>query len=122
MPDSPPANRLSLFALLSLVLGLTGPLGLLAGYWTLYKINASDGGLRGRYLAYAGIGLSAVATVALVLGLVAIGINQLWLASGRAECTNNLRQIGAAGQAYHDDHDKFYPPGTFRPDDLPPER
>ena len=122
MSDSPPAHRLSLFALLSVILGLAGPPGVLAGYLGLYRINASDGRLRGRYLAYAGIVLGLFATIALVLGLVAVGLTQLWAVNGRVECTNNMRQIGAAVQAYHGDHDKVYPRGSFGADELPPER
>jgi prepilin-type processing-associated H-X9-DG protein len=122
MADSPPSFRLSLFALLSLVLGLTGPLGVLAGYWGLYEINASDGRLRGRYLAYAGMALGVIATATLALGLIALAVMQLWRVSGRVECANNLGQIGLAVQAYHNDNERLYPRGTFGPADLAPEQ
>jgi hypothetical protein len=122
MPDDKLSPRLSPAAVLSLILGLTGPPGLVVGYLTLHQINASDGRLRGRYLAYLGIGLGAITSAALLAGAFAIVINQMRVVSGRAECANNLRQIGGAVQKYHMDHDKTYPAGTNGPKEMEPER
>src|SRR5260370_16139544 len=122
MRDRTFSLRVSPAALLSVVLGLTGPLGLVFGYWSLYQINASDGRLRGRYLAYVGIGFGTITSMLLLIGAVAIAVTQMRVASGRAECANNLRQIGAAVQHYYDDHNKFYPTGTVGPPELPPQK
>ncbi len=117
-----PNPRLSLASLFSVLLGPTGPFGILVGYWGLYQINSSDGRLRGRSFAYTGIGLGTASTAALILGFVAIGLTQVRATSGRAECMNNLRMVGGAVQKYHDDHDKTYPPGTAGPSELPPDQ
>ncbi len=122
MADDKPTPRLNPAALLSVPLGLTGPLGLAVGYWSLYQINASDGRFRGRPLAYAGIILGALTSLLLLVGFTALGITELRASSGRAECSNNLRQIGAAVRMYYDQHDQTYPTGTIGPTDLAPER
>jgi prepilin-type processing-associated H-X9-DG protein len=122
MSDLPTTRRFAPAAILSVVAGLAGPVGLLFGYWCLYRINASDGRLRGRFLAHLGIALGALTTVALLVGGVAIGINHLRAVSGRVECVNNLRLLGGAIQKYHDNHGDTYPTGAHGPAELSPER
>jgi hypothetical protein len=114
--------RLSPLALLTLLLGVTGPFALFLGYLSLYQINASDGKLRGRSLAYIGLALGALTSIAMLLGFAAIGITQLRVTASRAECINNLRTIGSAVHQYHDDHDKVYPPAAVSPSELPADK
>jgi prepilin-type processing-associated H-X9-DG protein len=114
--------RTSPAALLSVPVGLTGPLGVLFGYYALYEVNASEGRLRGRYLAYMGMGLGIVVSAAMLLGSIAIGVNHMRALSGRAECANNLRQTGAAVHKYYDLNDNTYPRGSNGPATLPPEK
>jgi len=120
--DAKPFFRLSPLALLTLLLGLTGPLALLLGYLSLHQINASDGRLRGRIVAYIGLSLGAATSLLLLLGLAAAGITQLRAVSARAECTNNLRQIGVAVRLYRDHNDKYYPTAAVSPSELPPDK
>jgi Protein of unknown function (DUF1559) len=122
MVDENTSRRLSVAALLSPFLGLTGPLGFLFAFWTFRQINASDGRLRGRFLTFLGMGLGGITTLALLLGFAAVGLTRARAASARAECMNNLRQIGAATQHYYDEHDKVYPSGSSGPTDLQPDK
>jgi prepilin-type processing-associated H-X9-DG protein len=122
MADHPPSSRLSMAALVSPLLGLTGPLGFVFAFWTLRHINGSDGRLCGRILTFVGMGLGGVTTAALCVGLVAVALNPARAASGRAECTNKLRQIGAAVQHYHTEHDDVFPSGSAGPAELSPDK
>jgi prepilin-type processing-associated H-X9-DG protein len=118
-------RRLSLAALLSVVLGLfplTGVPALLLGLAGLRAVNGSAGRLRGRRLALAGMALGAVGTAVLAVGLVLIVVFHLRSVSERAECVNNLRQIGMAINRYAEAHNGELPPGTVPNAALPPER
>lgn len=133
-PDQqPPAtsggSSLSRAAVASFILGLlivplniiTGLPALLLGYRGLYAINASEGRLRGRFLAIAGMALgSAGCLIAVAFGIFLLF---LWLgaASARTDCANNLRQMGAAIESYQLNHDKTYPQATIPNPRLPPE-
>src|SRR5881398_2467235 len=92
-------HRLSGLALAGAALGLTcagGPLALFLSLHALRAINASDGRLRGRPLAVAGLALGALGSLLLALGLAAVVLMPMREASNRADCTNNLRLIGLA--------------------------
>jgi prepilin-type processing-associated H-X9-DG protein len=137
MNDSPPAApgdtttrpRLSRAAVASLLFGLATPVGLAAtglaalvlGVQGVRAVNRSDGRLRGRGFAVAGIVLGGLGIAATVLGLLVVVLVDWHVRAQRVECLNNLRQIGSAAQAYHNDHQSF-PPGTLSNADLPPER
>jgi hypothetical protein len=125
--DSPPVSRL---AVASLVLGLLTPLlwglagvpALVFGLQGLRAVNASDGRLRGRRLAVAGMALGACATalsVAGVAALVLIGVNDK---GRRLECQDNLRQIGQAVTLSYEDHNQRFPPAALPNPALPPEQ
>ena len=110
-------QRTSRLALGSLLLGLlalpltllTGVPALIVGYRALYAINASEGQLRGRRLALAGMLLG---TVGCLLGVgygLLLLVNRLGEASNRLECANNLRQIGQGLELYAKHHGDKYP-------------
>jgi hypothetical protein len=134
-PDSPaPAltlergpTRFSLLALASFLLGIastgllagTGIPALICGYCALFRINSSEGRLRGRILAIVGMiwgGLTTLITIALFILLVSLHLNAK---SNQAVCANNLRQIGAALQQYQDNNGHAFPAGTRRGAALP---
>jgi prepilin-type processing-associated H-X9-DG protein len=115
----------------SLLFGLATPVGLAAaglaalvlGWHGLRAVNQSDGRLRGRRLAVAGMVLGGLGVAATALGLAILFLVDWHVRAQRAECLNNLRQIGAAAQAYRDkDEHEAFPPGTLPNADLPPEQ
>jgi prepilin-type processing-associated H-X9-DG protein len=128
-PPGAPPPRLSRAAVASLVLGLATPVGwaaaglaaLVLGWQGVRAVNLSDGRLRGRRLAVAGMVLGGLGVAATALGLLVVFLVDWQVKSQRAECLNNLRQIGSAAQAYHDDRHAF-PPGTLPNAGLLPER
>ncbi len=128
-PQPNPSPRVSVAAMLSLGMGLlavpllcfAGLPALLFGYSSLYAINASEGQLRGRGLAIAGMVLGALgcllgAGYGLFLTLGYVQGN-----SARARCADNLRQIGQALYAYQENHDHVFPQATLPNSKLPPE-
>jgi prepilin-type processing-associated H-X9-DG protein len=125
-----PQPRTSRAAVLSLVLGLLSPVLSLAaaipawvlGLRALRAINASDGRLRGARLAAAGLILGIAATVVTAAGLVVLVLLHLNAGRDRAECANNLRQIGLAVNVYYDQNKQLFPPATVVATDLPPEK
>jgi len=129
LPDAGRASqakeRLSRLALLSFILGLlfvTGPPALILGYCGLYAINASEGRLRGRRLAVGGMVLGALWTLIIVCFLVLSLFSRLQQVNARADCANNLRQLGLAIQLYQDNHQKTYPQAVVSNPALPPEQ
>jgi prepilin-type processing-associated H-X9-DG protein len=122
--------RLSRSAVAACILGLTsvvfsvvtGLPALFAGVWALRAVNSSDSRLRGRRLALVGLITSAATTLLTVIGVAALVLLLLQDKSQRAECTNNLRQVGQAINAYSDSHEGRFPSGTVRNAQLPPER
>jgi hypothetical protein len=102
------------------LLFLTGVPALWTGVRALRLINASDGRLRGRRLAVAGMILGGLGCVAGVIGTLAIVFVELRVRSQRLECLNNLRQIGGAVLNYQSTNNAF-PPGTLPNAALPPE-
>ena len=104
-PVGPP--RLSGQAVVSFVLCVLGVVpytfGLAAlpavwlGYRAVYAVNASDGRLRGRGLARAGLALGLVGLGVVAVWAVVIIAASLSATSARASCMDNLRQIGIGG-------------------------
>jgi prepilin-type processing-associated H-X9-DG protein len=124
-PPSVVRRRLSLAALLSVPLGLfpvTGVPAMLLGLAGLRAVNASDGRLRGRRLALAGMTLGALGTALLAIGTLLVIVFQLRTVSQRAECANHLREIGMGINRYAEAHNGELPPGTVANAALPPQR
>jgi prepilin-type processing-associated H-X9-DG protein len=117
-------------AVASLLLGLASLLGgcvtgvpaLVLGLRGLRAVNASDGRLRGRRLAFAGMALGACGTAVTVVGFTLAVMFHLREKSHRDTCADNLRQIGVALNAYAADHRDRFPPGTVPNPALPPEQ
>lgn len=107
-------------ALASLILGLLSPVGMfitgipamVLGLAGLRDVNASEGRLKGRRLAWAGMILGALGTLAFVAGGSAYAFLRIREASARATCENNLRVLGVALYSYHDRNGSF-PAGTI---------
>src|SRR5262249_1551333 len=85
-------------------------------------VNGSDGRLRGRRLAIAGLILGAISTLVTVLGSAALVLLLVQDKSHLAGCSNNLRLIGQAVNRYSDHNNEQFPPGTVPNASLTPER
>jgi hypothetical protein len=127
-----PTSRYCVLAVVSLVLGLaalspllilTGLPALLFGYFSLKRINLSDGRLKGRGLSIAGMVLGLLGCTVAVVFLLARILSDVREGARGEECKNNLRRIGVAMTQYYDENGK-YPKGTvaFNPDLAPEER
>ena len=127
-----PTSRYCALAVASLVLGLaalsplliiTGLPALLIGYFSLKRINLSDGRLKGRGLSIAGMVLGLVGCTVAIVFLAARILSDVREGARGAECQNNLRRIGLAMNQYYDENGK-YPKGTvaFNPDLAPEKR
>jgi prepilin-type processing-associated H-X9-DG protein len=129
LASSTSTSRLSVLAFVSLLLGLasivlliiTGIPAVILGYFSLRWINFSDGRLRGRGLAIAGMVLGGLGTVTAVVLLAARALADVREKAHSAECTENLHRLGLGLNLYDDDF-KSFPPGTVPNDALPPER
>jgi prepilin-type processing-associated H-X9-DG protein len=127
--NDPNAPRLSRAALASFVLGLAslfllllaGLPALALGLRGLRDVHASDGRLRGRRLAAAGMLLGGLGCLATLAGLAVGVVAHLTVRSQRLECANNLRRIGLAANKYADAHQEALPRGTL-PGPQPPEK
>jgi len=108
-------------ALSPALLFLTGIPALWMGVRALRLINASDGRLRGRRLAVAGMVLGGLGCAAAALGTLALVFEELRVRSQRVECLNNLRQMGGAVLNYESTNNAF-PPGTVPNAALPPDK
>jgi prepilin-type processing-associated H-X9-DG protein len=109
---------LGLLSLLLLI--VTGLPALLLGYRSLYDINASEGRLRGRVLAVGGMILGGLGTLGAVAYVLFLLFARLQQTSERADCTNNLRQIGLALELYQEKNKGTYPSATVPNAALPP--
>jgi prepilin-type processing-associated H-X9-DG protein len=123
-------SQLNKAALVTFVLGIsslalslvTALPALYVGLHSVRAINSSDGRLRGRRLAIAGLGLAAFTTVLTVIGCVAWVLLSVQLKSYQAACSNNLRQVGQAVNRYYDGHDGHFPSGNVPNSTLSPEQ
>jgi prepilin-type processing-associated H-X9-DG protein len=106
------SSRISVGAVLSVLLGLTGVPAILLGLRSLREINMSEGRLRGRGLAMAGMALGGLSTIVMAIGMMALAMVSLRGKDTRRRCENNLRQLGQALNLYHDTHGHF-PAGTI---------
>jgi Domain of unknown function (DUF4190) len=133
----PPANatapspKLSVVAVLAFMAGVLGftvigsIVGMVLGLVAKFRINRSEGRLRGRGFAWAGIILSAVWLVALTVAVVgfllpAIAKAQAGMLNYPGGGERNLLRLGKAVQFYQDDNGGKFPPGenwcaTLRP-------
>lgn len=133
MSVPPPTDlrpRTSSAAVASLVLGLLSPIlslpaaipAWILGVRAIRAIHGSDGQFRGVRLAVAGLVLAVAGAVFTIVVFVSIVLLRLNAARDRAECANNLRQIGMAVNGYYSHNNKVFPPATVAAPNLPPER
>jgi prepilin-type processing-associated H-X9-DG protein len=116
-------------AILSAILGassfilliLTGIPAMLFGFVSLREINRSDGRLRGRGFAVAGMVMGAAGSLLFVVGLVALILINIHATASRVMCENNLRLIGLALNLYCDAKGRF-PAGTLPQKELPVDK
>jgi prepilin-type processing-associated H-X9-DG protein len=112
-------------AIASLVLGflffffcLSGVPAILLGRKALKEIRESGGRIRGRRMAIAGIVLGIFGCL-LTIPFFLPAIRSSREAARRAECTNNLKQIGLAMHLYHDANGCFPPAAIVDKDGRP---
>jgi prepilin-type processing-associated H-X9-DG protein len=117
-------------ALASLILGIssffcsivTGIPAVVLGILGLREIDRSGGQRTGKGLAMTGLILGAISCVmvpvlaGLLVGLILPAVQAARGAAERAQCMNNLRQIGLAMINYADAHNVFPPATTVEPD------
>jgi hypothetical protein len=136
-PDRPPAAKTSGKAMASLVLSfgsfclpvLAAIPAVILAILGIRDIGRSHGRLTGQGLAIAGIVLSLLGSVVgLVLWVIAasafalVSLNpfaRVQAAAERIHSQNNLKQIGLAMTAYHDDHNKLPLPAIYSPQGKP---
>jgi prepilin-type processing-associated H-X9-DG protein len=120
---------MSIKALVSLLLGVlsfvfsvvAGIPAVWLGILGLREVNESDGRLKGRIVALAGMALGTVGSAATLLGFGALILLHMQANAQRLGCANNLGQIGIGLSRYRERTDTF-PPGTIANPDLSPER
>ena len=130
MTPAASSQRTSPLAAMSLLLGVlslfllivTGLPAVVLGFYGLRRINESDGRIRGRAVAVAGMLLGALGTLAGFLGLAYLGFGYLQGRAQRAGCRNNLRLLGTGIHGYQLNSDMQFPRGTVPNDQLGPEQ
>jgi len=102
--------------------GVTALLGVPFSLAALWSIRRRQAALKGRALAWTGLGLSVFS---LVLAAVALGFLLPFLArmnfqSRRVSCVNNLKQVALAVRLQADEHDGKFPPAATWSDAIQP--
>jgi prepilin-type processing-associated H-X9-DG protein len=111
---------LSVFLLLQIVTGLPA---LVLGFVSFRWINESDGRLRGRLAALAGMVLGGVGIALGLVGGLAVLLLPARAEADRLQCEYNLRQVGMAVDAYHEHQRPHqYPPAVVPNAALPADR
>lgn len=103
------------------LVALTGIPAMVLGLRGLRGIHEKEGSWRGEGLAWAGMILGGLGTLATVGGVGAMVLLSLQEKSRGVECREHLRQIGVGLNKYADVHGRF-PAATRYPAELPPER
>ncbi len=128
--SEPEGSHLSKTAVVAFALGVsslalsvvTALPALYIGLQAVRAINSSDGRVRGRRLAIAGLILGAAVILITAIGCVALAALYLQDRSHVTICTNNLRQVGQSVHRYSDHHLGHFPSGTVANADLKPQR
>ncbi|HEY5504568.1 MAG TPA: DUF4190 domain-containing protein, partial [Sedimentisphaerales bacterium] len=119
-PTAPaPDAKTSALAVASLVLGIlsfctffiTAPLAIILGIVGLFKIEKSQGKLKGRGIAIAGIALPGIAlpVIALLMGILMPALGRARSLGQRVVCMSNLRQLGVSTMMYAENNKGQYP-------------
>lgn len=124
----PGGPKTSGHAVASLILGIVGPCtaglasiaGLILGIVGLSKIKKSAGAIRGQGLAVAGIILSALGVLMLVLSPILVAIllpafTGTLRSANEAQSKNNLKQLCTAAMVYATAHRQQLPPADTWP-------
>ncbi len=123
-------SRPSTAALVTFVLGVSSLVfslvtalpALYIGVRAVRAINTSDERIGGRRLAIAGMAIAGFTLLATVLGFTALVLLNVQEKSYRVGCTNNLRTIGEAVNAFSDLHEGHFPAATVVNPALMPEQ
>jgi prepilin-type processing-associated H-X9-DG protein len=119
-PTAPaPDAKTSALAVASLVLGIlsfctffmTAPLAIILGIVGLFKIEKSQGKLKGRGIAIAGIALPGIAlpVIALLMAILMPALAQARFAAQQVVCMSNLKQLGVSTTMYAENNKGQYP-------------
>jgi len=118
-PTAPaPDAKTSALAIASLVLGIMGfctffitaPLAIILGIVGLFKIEKSNGQLKGKGLAIAGIALPAIGLVLLLpMAILMPALARARSMGQRVVCMSNLKQLGVATMMYAENNKGQYP-------------